>query len=320
MTTETWLQRLPEKVAASLEKSGLNEPSAVLLCPEVQLHRLANVQATDCRYVLSEAARSVASVVFRSVESALNNNHYYLSVGCKILDDFLRGGIKVCGITEVAGESSCGKTQLCLQLALTVQYPLSIGGLRAGAVFICTEDVFPHQRLQQLITTFPMSWNRGKLMREKINFGDNIFIEHIADVEVLKQCVATRLPRLLSERNVKLIVVDSIAGVFRNYEHGDALSRAKDLRNVGGKLHALAEQYKAAVVCVNQVTAGVGNDEQNSVPALGLAWANMVTTRLQMFRNRQTGIRNIRVIFSPFLQQSCSKFTVTASGISGVSP
>ncbi|XP_047107278.1 DNA repair protein XRCC3-like isoform X2 [Schistocerca piceifrons] len=255
MTTETWLQRLPEKVAASLEKSGLNEPSAVLLCPEVQLHRLANVQATDCRYVLSEAARSVASVVFRS-----------------------------------------------------------------GAVFICTEDVFPHQRLQQLITTFPMSWNRGKLMREKINFGDNIFIEHIADVEVLKQCVGTRLPRLLSERNVKLIVVDSIAGVFRNYEHGDALSRAKDLRNVGGKLHALAEQYKAAVVCVNQVTAGVGNNEQNSVPALGLAWANMVTTRLQMFRNRQTGIRNIRVIFSPFLQQSCCKFTVTASGISGVSP
>ncbi|XP_049852853.1 DNA repair protein XRCC3-like isoform X3 [Schistocerca gregaria] len=255
MTTETWLQRLPENVAASLEKSGLNEPSSVLLCPEVQLHRLANVQATDCRYVLSEAARSVATVVFRS-----------------------------------------------------------------GAVFICTEDVFPHQRLQQLITTFPMSWNRGKLMREKINFGDNIFIEHIADVEVLKQCVATRLPRLLSERNVKLIVVDSIAGVFRNYEHGDALSRAKDLRNVGGKLHALAEQYKAAVVCVNQVTAGVGNNEQSSVPALGLAWANMVTTRLQMFRNRQTGIRNIRVIFSPFLQQSCCKFTVTASGISGVSP
>ena len=46
-----------------------------------------------------------------------------------------------------------------------------------GAVFICTEDKFPSSRLQQLIQTL------HKVTENKyLKFGDNIFIEHIADV------------------------------------------------------------------------------------------------------------------------------------------
>jgi DNA-repair protein XRCC3 len=59
-----------------------------------------------------------------------------LSVGCSKLDGFLRGGISVLGITEIAGESSSGKTQLCLQMALTVQYPVIYGGLSGGGCFL----------------------------------------------------------------------------------------------------------------------------------------------------------------------------------------
>jgi RecA/RadA recombinase len=55
-----------------------------------------------------------------------------LSVGCSKLDGFLRGGVAVQGITEITGESSSGKTQFCLQLALTVQYPVIYGGLIGG--------------------------------------------------------------------------------------------------------------------------------------------------------------------------------------------
>ena len=35
-------------------------------------------------------------------------------------------------VTELAGVSSAGKTQFCLQLALTVQLPFSRGGLEGG--------------------------------------------------------------------------------------------------------------------------------------------------------------------------------------------
>ena len=55
-----------------------------------------------------------------------------LSLGCQILDGCLHGGILKQGITEVAGESSSGKTQICLQLCLTVQLPEEKGGLGGG--------------------------------------------------------------------------------------------------------------------------------------------------------------------------------------------
>lgn len=55
-----------------------------------------------------------------------------LSLGCPVLDVLLRGGLPLDGITELAGHSSAGKTQLALQLCLAVQLPRCHGGLGAG--------------------------------------------------------------------------------------------------------------------------------------------------------------------------------------------
>ncbi|XP_075210113.1 DNA repair protein XRCC3-like [Lycorma delicatula] len=84
--------------------------------------------------------------------------------------------------------------------------------LDQGAVYICTEDKFPFPspRLQQLFTTFPLSTHE-----DKKKLGDNVFIEHIADVDGLKQCVMTQLPHLLTRQSIGLVVIDSITAVFR---------------------------------------------------------------------------------------------------------
>lgn len=57
-----------------------------------------------------------------------------LGVGCVLLDDLLRGGLPVRGITELSGQSGAGKTQLALQLCLCVQYPTHYGGLNSGNI------------------------------------------------------------------------------------------------------------------------------------------------------------------------------------------
>lgn len=70
----------------------------------------------------------------------------------------------------------------------------------------------------------------------------------------MRQCVLGRLPTLLSQRSVGLIVVDSVAGVFRaSYENNEMKNRAHDMRTVGGQLHKIATQFKVCVICVNQV-------------------------------------------------------------------
>lgn len=55
---------------------------------------------------------------------------------------YLGGGIPVGSITEFVGESTAGKTQLCLQLLLASQLPLDRGGLAGKAIYIHTEVRF----------------------------------------------------------------------------------------------------------------------------------------------------------------------------------
>jgi RecA/RadA recombinase len=55
-----------------------------------------------------------------------------ITTGCKKIDKALGGGLFKCGITEISGESGCGKTQFCLQIALTVQLPLPLKGAKSG--------------------------------------------------------------------------------------------------------------------------------------------------------------------------------------------
>lgn len=64
-------------------------------------------------------------------------------------------------------------------------------------------------------------------------------------------CVRNRLPRLMTQRSVGLIIIDSVAGVFRL--ESDAISRADNMRKLILVLQTLADQHECAVVCVNQV-------------------------------------------------------------------
>jgi RecA/RadA recombinase len=45
---------------------------------------------------------------------------FKLSAGCKIINDFLRGGFLPKRLYEIYGESGSGKTQLSIQLLLNV--------------------------------------------------------------------------------------------------------------------------------------------------------------------------------------------------------
>lgn len=137
-----------------------------------------------------------------------------LSVGCPLLDELLRGGLPTGGIVELSGESGAGKTQLALQLCLSVQLPVQHGGLGAGkppqqppqnqlvspcvpkgltktllhslfvgAVYVCTEDVFPSRRLQQLIREQPQLRCQVPLsLLRSLHFSDHIYVEHAGDL------------------------------------------------------------------------------------------------------------------------------------------
>ncbi|KAI5355903.1 hypothetical protein L3X38_008798 [Prunus dulcis] len=201
-----------------------------------------------------------------------------LSIGCPILDDCLGGGIPCNSITELTGESDYGRTQLFSNLHLYhASYPNLI---RLEPL----EDIYVHgvHDAQQLIHV-------------------------LGDIEAFIAIDHTRLP-------VKLIVIDSIAALFRSQYQttlADLKRRSEMFFDISGTLKGFANKFGLVVAVTNQVVDFIGpHDGVNGVrlgnlesldtssrwvsPALGLAWAHCINSRVFLARHEPSIGVNIR--------------------------
>uniref|UniRef100_A0A8C5QGJ1 DNA repair protein n=1 Tax=Leptobrachium leishanense TaxID=445787 RepID=A0A8C5QGJ1_9ANUR len=332
---------LSPRILAAITKANLKSTQSVFVVSVPELQNLTKLSVGDIRKMQKEVATAlgkhemVTALQMYSEKMQFPSQHQKLSLGCKILDSLLRGGIPLVGISEFAGESSAGKTQIGLQLCLSVQYPVEYGGLGAGAVYICTEDAFPSKRLQQLIKS--QRRQRSDVPSDvirKIPFGDNIFVEHAADLDMLTNCIMKKLPVLLLRGVVRLIVIDSIAALFRcEFTAKDSFLKAKHLQTLGAKLQELSSRFLTPVLCINQVTAtvnsvqnNIGLLEKNGSPSLGICWSNQLLMRVMVTRTPHAApqdypgcvLRTMEVIFAPHVPCSSCYYTVDLDGVKGI--
>ena len=98
----------------------------------------------------------------------------------------------------------------------------------------------------------------------------------------------------MNSYSVKLVIIDSIAALFRHEFNADeSIQRAKSLWRQANSLKLLSER-NVAVVVINQVsdlfhdTPIMGTNlvpsSRKVVPTLGLTWSNCVNTRVQLSR------------------------------------
>lgn len=241
-----------------------------------------------------------------------------------MLDRRLRGGILSRGLTDIAGQSASGKTQLCLQLALSVQRPLELGGLAGEAAYICTEGPFPYGRLVAMARA---SGHLGD-SEDIAHVTDRIHVAHAHTVGALSYLVQHHLPALLAQRSVRLIIVDSIAAPFRcEFERDEFIERARQLHRLAHAMKRMSDQWHVPVVCVNQVTDTVGDARDTAtatLPALGLQWANLVQVRLLLSRSStacdatQPPRRYLSVDHAPHLPNIQCEFVIGPAGIRAV--
>uniref|UniRef100_G3PKC9 DNA repair protein n=1 Tax=Gasterosteus aculeatus aculeatus TaxID=481459 RepID=G3PKC9_GASAC len=344
---------LNPRIIAAVSRAHLKSAREVLCVSGSDLQRVTGLSSSDVQQLLIAAATScrrhhpiAALVLHRKFDAGLR-----LSVGCPVLNQLLRGGLLVGGVTELSGESGAGKTQLALQLCLSVQYPTQYGGLHSGAVYICTEDSFPIKRLQQLITD--QSLLRSDVppsLISSLQFSDRIYIEHVADLDSLQVCLSRRVPLLLTRGLVRLLVVDSLAALFRSeFQAADWLERSKQLLTFSSTLHHLSSRFTTPVLCINQVSSffltvvgsfscadvtdflsssddSLGPLSSSVSPALGLLWANQVMVRLMMRRlqvtvaqgDQSSVLRRLEVVFAPHLARSGRDAAVWREGVRGV--
>ncbi|XP_007942810.1 DNA repair protein XRCC3 [Orycteropus afer afer] len=332
---------LNPRILAAIKKAKLRSVRELLHLSEADLQRLTGLSGPNAQRVLQAAAlglrgsNALTALQLYQKRAQFPRQHQRLSLGCPVLDHLLRGGLPLDGITELAGHSSAGKTQLALQLCLAVQLPQQHGGLQAGAVYICTEDVFPDRRLQQLIAHQPQlrADVPGELL-SRVRFGDQIFVEHVADMDALLECVGQRLPVLLARGMARLVVLDSVAAPFRcEFDSQASAARARHLLALGATLRRLSCDFQSPVLCINQVTATAaevggpagpqGFSDERVSPALGTAWSSQLLVRLTAERSRSRKAspgppaRTLRVLSAPHLPPASCSYTVSTEGVRG---
>ncbi|XP_077284232.1 DNA repair protein XRCC3-like [Arctopsyche grandis] len=249
------------------------KPEQIVLMSDYELLKIKGLSGEDLSKLKVNAANNLLPNGFKTVVE-MGKSQSKISTGCPHIDKILNGGLDRKCITEIYGESGCGKTQFALQIATN--------SWNTGVVYLCTEDVFPSKRLHQLFEFINPKYKNMDLSK----YGEKIFILQITEVDDLIKCINIQLPCLLeSNKSISVVIVDSVAAPFRGdyQEMSSNLSRAQHLKEVGIGLLKCAKSYNLAVLCINQVSSNLAASSTNSIiPCLGLVWSNMITVRINV--------------------------------------
>lgn len=241
---------------------------------------------------------------------------------CKSFDSILNGGIPPIKITELCGCPGAGKTQMCLQLCVSVQIPKSLSGIDGEAFFIDTEGSFVPQRLVQIANgcvneckgksqdSDVKDFTVDKVLKGIYYYHCKSYTELIAQVNLLHQF-------LEEHKKIALIVIDSIAFHFRYGFDGSYSLRARLLNGIVQTLVKAANDHKVAVVLTNQMTTKIHEDgSSNLIPALGESWGHACAIRCILSWDEEK--RQVHLLKSPSMAEGKAYYTITKDGIRDV--
>ncbi len=231
-----------------------------------------------------------------------------ITTGSHELDDLLGGGVETGAVIEFFGEYRTGKTQIMHQLCVNVQLPKENGGVEGRALYIDTEGTFRPERIIQMAEALDLDHNQ---VLQNIIFGRAYNSDH--QILLVKEAA-----NLIKEKNVKLIVVDSLIGHFRSeyIGRGTLATRQQLLNQHLHDLLRLCDIYpELSVVLTNQVQAKPDVFYGNPLQAAGgniIAHGCTIRVYLRKGKGEQ---RVAKIIDAPHLPEGEAVFSITGNGI-----
>ncbi len=294
--------------AKKLRSAGFFTLEAVAVAPSRELAQTIGMSA-DRAKELATQARDMLQLRFQTAEELLLHRKTVvrLTTGCRALDELLGGGVETQAVLELVGQYGVGKTQICHALCVFVQQPFNNGGLEGTALYIDTEGTFRPERVLEI------AQNRGIVSDQILR---NIIVARAfnSDHQIL---IVKKLDELIKEKNIKLIVVDSIISHFRaEYLGRESLPmRQQRLNQHLHRLLRMGEIYNIPIIVTNQVVASPDAFfGPPSKPAGGHVLAHLSTNRVFLRRGRKY-TRIARIIDSPYLPEGECVFQITEKGV-----
>ena len=201
-------------------------------------------------------------------------------------------------------------TQWCFQTAVTVQLPKEKGGLGGNCLYIDSENSFRPERVWKIAEA--QGLNPEEVLK-------NIFVARAynSDHQML---LAEKAGDMIKEKNVKLLIVDSLMAQFRAefVGRGTLAERQQKLNKHMRVLQKIAEMQNVAVLVTNQVMERpdiLFGDP--TTPVGGNIVGHASKTRLYLRKSKEDK-RVAKLVDSPSLPDGEAIYRVTETGIEDV--
>lgn len=313
-----WQERVIEKfkeikgvgssTAEKLFESGYVAEKMIAITPPHQLEEETGIGEKTSRKIVKRF-REKLGIKYTTAQDLLEERKKVerITTGSKELDELLGGGIETGAITEVYGKFRTGKTQLCHNVAVTVNLPPEKGGVNGRALYIDTEGTFRPERI------IPIAKDYGLDPDQVL---DQLLISEVYSVEHQIK-IGKKMRKIIPRKNIKVVLVDSLTNRFRSeYVGREVLAeRQQKLNTHLHDLYRIATAFNVAVLGTNQVLSDPGVYFGNPTrPIGGNVLAHNVTHRIWV-RNSKGNKRVAKVVDSPILPEGEAVFRITDEGI-----
>jgi len=208
-----------------------------------------------------------------------------LSTGCDNLDELLDGGLYTGELTEIVGSAGVGKSQICMGIAMFTAMET-----KKNVLYIDTGGSLSATRIKDML----QEWNASLDDQEVYTILSRISVIHAFDVFSVLEALESVRQRMHNQgdddnhdsvRDLRMIIVDSVAGVISPILGGQQIHGHSLMVNLSRTLKALAVEHSVAVVITNNVVTDSSKSAFSTKPALGPTWAHVPNTRLFIRKN-----------------------------------
>ncbi len=305
------LEELPgigETTAEKLKEAGFNTIESIAVANPVEIKEVGGIGEAVAAKMIN-AARDSMEMGFMTGTEVLEKRKTMkkISTSSSVLDELLGGGVETQAITEFFGEFGSGKTQICHQLAVNVQIPEEESRLGKSVIYIDTENTFRPERIIQ--------------MAEGAGVDPEAVLENIIVARAYnsdhQMLIVDRAESIIKEKNVGVVVVDSLTSHFRADYTGRGMlaDRQQKLNRHMHDLQKLSDIHNLAVVVTNQVMARPDFFFGDPTTPIGGHIVGHSSTFRVYLRKSKGGKRVARLIDSPSLPEGEAIFSVVKGGV-----
>ena len=297
-----------ETTAEKLRNAGFKTIESLAVANAGELKEISGMGESAALKVINAARNSMKMGFVTGIEVLEKRKTMRkITTGSGKLDELLGGGIETQAISEFFGEFGSGKTQIGHQLAVNIQLDEERGGLSKSAIYIDTENTFRPERIIQMAEGAGLDPDRVL---------ENIIVARAynSDHQML---MAEKAEEIIKEKNVGLIVVDSLTSQFRSDYTGRGMlaDRQQKLNRHMHGLQKLSDIYNLAVIVTNQVMMRPDFFFGDPTAPIGGHIVGHSSTFRIYLRKSKGGKRVGRLIDSPNLPEGEAIFSIVKEGI-----